>query len=435
MSEHAKAKVQKFKEIMSAAAALTATMETPDPDDEKKFVNDTPENRQKLSVMLDEADTLRKSIEQDEKLLGLKSFLTEPANTPKAYPNGGDGIISQPFQGVKSIGDQFIESDAYKTAVEGMTPGDKFSKRINVNFEAKGFGPSAFKTTFDSTSTGLDTSRNYVPGMVLIEQQRLTIRDLLAVGQTSQNIVYFIKEDTFTNAADMVAEEGEKPEASLDTGSSNVPVKKIAVVLKVTDEMWADFPMLRDYINTRMRFMVEAKEEQQLLNGTGSGNQITGILQTSGIQTQAKGGDSNFVAIHKAITKIRTAASSVGGYEPDGIVIHPTDWQILRLTTDANTQFYAGGPFMNQYGVGAYPSLPPIWGLKPVVTTAIAAGTALVGAFKLGAQIWQREGIRVDSTNSNEDDFNFNRISLRVEERLALAVYRPSAFCTVTSIA
>ena len=79
--------------------------------------------------------------------------------------------------------------------------------------------------------------------------------------------------------------------------------------------------------------------------------------------------------------------------------------------------------------------MPGPWGLRTVVTTAITTGTALVGAYKLGAQIWQRDGVTVDSTNSNEDDFNFNRISLRVEERLALATYRPLAFCTVTGIA
>jgi hypothetical protein len=419
MSEHATAKRKAFSEKLEEVTVLTVEMEA----EEGKA--DTPENREKLAALLTEADTLRKSIEQDNTILGLKSFLNEPAHESKAYGSGkgaGDGAFSQPFggqQGPQTIGDAFVESDAYKAAIKGLAPGDKLNanQANGVAAELKNWmGFSGTKATFDTTSTGLDTSRNYVPGVVMIEQQRLTIRDLLSVGQTTQNIIYYIKESSFA------------------TTTASAPVKKIAVVLKVTDEMYSDFPMLRDYINTRMRFMVEAKEEQQLLNGAGTGNEITGILN-SGPQTQAKAGDSNFVAIHKAITKIRVAASSLGGYEPDGIVIHPTDWQILRITTDANTQFYAGGPFQNEYGVGAYPSLPPIWGLRPVVTTAITAGTALVGAFRLGAQIWQREGIRVDSTNSNEDDFNFNRVTLRVEERLALAVYRPSAFCTVTGIA
>ena len=115
------------------------------------------------------------------------------------------------------------------------------------------------------------------------------------------------------------------------------------------------------------------------------------------------------------------------------MVIHPTDWQLLRLAKDQNNQYFGGGPFTGPYGVGGIAG-DAYWGLKVVVTTAIAAGTALVGAFKLGAQIWQREGVKVETFNQNEDDVNFNRVTVRVEERLALTVYRPLAFCTVTSI-
>lgn len=388
--------------------------------------------RERYDALKAEIKNLNDAVKDEAELKGIEDFLVEPAAAPKAV-EPATVTSRDPF--VKSLGEVFTESEAYKAAVKGYEKTQMPAGRANLGFEAKGFlFPSQQKATFTTTGTGLDSSMNYVTppgGMVMVEQQRLTIRDLLSVGETTQNSIKYIKETSFTNAADMVAEEGEKPEATLLTEDQSADVKKIAVVLKVTDEMYSDFPMLRDYINTRLRFMVLAKEEQQLLNGTGSGNQITGILQTSGIQTQAKGGDSNFIALHKAVTKIR----AVGFYEPDGLVIHPTDWQLLRIAVDGNTQFYGGGPFTDQYGSGPYPQNPMVWGLRPVVTTAISAGTALVGAFKLGAQIWQREGVRVDSTNSNEDDFNFNRITLRVEERLALAVYRPLAFCTVTSIA
>ncbi len=75
-----------------------------------------------------------------------------------------------------------------------------------------------------------------------------------------------------------------------------------------------------------------------------------------------------------------------------------------------------------------------VWGLKVVVTTAIATGTALVGAYKLGAQFFLRSGLALESTNSNEDDFRRNLIALRAEERGALAVYRPKGFCSLTGI-
>lgn len=422
-----KTKVQKLAELVEEIATLQVDMES----DEAK---NTDDNRQIFDAKHAEAMSLKKSIQQDFELTGMKTFLEAPANDPKSQPAGGDGAFSQPFDGVKSLGDQIIEK--YKDG--GSQIG------VSQAFEAKGFvtssglssRPQGTKATFDSAATGLDTSRNYVTppgGLVLIEQQRLTVRDLLSSGETTQNTIYYPKEDVYVNGAQMTGEEGEKPEATLDIGSGSAPVKKIAVLIKVSDEMWDDFPMLRDYINQRLRFMVEQREEDQLLNGNGAGNNILGILN-SGVLTQAKGGDTNLDAIHKAITKVRTPASNVGGYEPDGLIIHPTDWQLIRLAKDANNQYFGGGPFFGEYGVGQYVLFPPVWGLRPVVTTAIAAGTALVGAFKLGAQIFQRTGIDVKTFDQNEDDVNFNRKTIRVEERLALAVFRPTAFCTVTGI-
>lgn len=403
--------------ILEEVTTLTADIEA----DEK---NNTPENQAKLTALLTEGEAIKRNIENANTILGLKTFVEQPDG---ANPLGGDGSFSQPFTREKSLGEQFIESDAYKAAVaDGKT-----SANVKFGVDLKGFlFPAGQKATFTTSATGLDSTVNYVNSApILVEQQRLTIRDLLAVGQTTMNSIPYIAETSFTNGADMVDEEGEKPEATLATEDRTAPVKKIAVVIKVTDEVFADFPMMRDYVNSRLRFMVLAKEENQLLNGTGSGAQITGILQTSGIQTQAQGSDTNADAIHKAITKIR----SVGFFEPDALVVHPTDWQLLRLAKDGANQYYGGGPFTGTYGIGGIAG-DTYWGLKVVVTTAIAAGTALVGAFKLGAQIWQREGVKVEAFDQNEDDVNFNRITVRVEERLALAVYRPLAFCTVTGI-
>lgn len=418
----------KFGALLDEITTLTTDMEA------EEGKNNTPDNQELLKSKLTEAETLRKSIEQDSMILGLKSFATEPVGGSKVYgnPQGGDGVISQPFAGVKSLGDQFIESAEYKAAIAGggMRAGGGFA------VEAKGFkSPFEQKATFTSTGTGANSTVNYLPGVLEIRQQPLSIRDLLSVGQTTQAAVTYIRETSFTNAANTVAEEGLKPEATFATEVVVAPVKKIAVIGRVTDEMFADFPMMRDYVNERLRFMVLAREEAQLYAGAGTGSQITGITATAGIQNQPVGvlSATNTVAdnIHRAITKIRT----IGFAEPDGIAIHPTDWQILRLGKDANNQYYGGGPFTEQYGVGPYKVNPSLWGLTPVVTTAATAGTALVGAFRESAQIWQREGITVATTDTDQNDFQYNRIAIRVEERLALAVYRPLGFCTVTGIA
>jgi HK97 family phage major capsid protein len=244
-----------------------------------------------------------------------------------------------------------------------------------------------------------------------------------------------MQETSLTNAATTVSEGSAKPEATFVVVEKDAPVKKIAVTAKVTDELFADYPAMRDYVNERLRLMLALTEENQLLNGLGTGSEITGIAVTSGVQTHARATDSDAEGILKGADKVRT----IGFLEPDGVVFNPADWQKIRLSKDVNGQYYAGGPFYSPYGVGPMNAAtmdnnPPIWGLRVVTTPAQTAGTALVGAFRTAAQLFYREGVRVDVSNSNVDDFVKNLLTIRCEERLALAVYRPKGFCTVTGL-
>jgi HK97 family phage major capsid protein len=350
---------------------------------------------------------------------------TAPPGTP-ANPVGRDGATllggNHP-DAIKSLGQAFIESSVLKR----YNP----SQKMDVGEELPGFlSPTDnIKATFTSTASGL-TAYDRAPGIILLEQQRLTVADLMPSTQVSFPSFVYFQETSLTNAADMVAEVGLKPEATFATDEATANVRKIGVVGRVTDEQLEDYPFLRGYIDGRLRFMVAAREEAQLLNGPGTGNTILGILAAD-IQTQAQGSDTAFEAIHKAITKVR----SVGFMEPDGIVIHPTDYQMLRLEKDGNQQYLGGGPFTGAYGNGGVPMQPGPWGLRPVITTAITQGTALVGCFRLGAMVLRRNGVQVATTNSDGDDFSYNRTAIRVEERVGIAVWRPLAFCTVTSLA
>lgn len=413
-AEALQAKMAKAKEDANAETDETTKAE---------LLKSLPEDAKSFDTLLEEVETIQTEIVKERKLLSAKDFLKEPEGGSRAYGNGARVIERAPVR-VKSIGEQFVESEAYQSVKEDGAP-----KQFRISHKAKGFmRPSEAKATFDAASTGLLTDVNYSAGPILVEQQRLTIRDLLPVGQTTQSQVNFIKETSFTNAAAPVAEEGLKPEATFALEDATAPVRKIAVIGRVTDEMWNDYPMLRDYVNQRLRFMVEQEEEDQLLNGNGTTPNLTGILNTTGIQTQALSTNIH-ETIYKAMTKIRVN----GQFEPSGVVIHPNDWEAVRLAKDGQNQYYGGGPFMGPYGNGGI-ARDFIWGLPVVVTTAIAEGTGLVGAFRLGAQIWQREGITVEATNTHEDDFQYNRMAIKVEERLALTVYRPLAFCTITGI-
>lgn len=193
--------------------------------------------------------------------------------------------------------------------------------------------------------------------------------------------------------------------------------------------MLEDVDQIRTYLDNRLRLFVQQAEEAQLYSGSGTAPNLRGLVNRTGIQTQARGTDSAPDAIYKAMNKIRINAF----LEPDGVVIHPSNWEVVRLSKDGQGQYYGGGPFMGPYGNNGIAG-DNIWGLPVVVTPAATAGTALVGAFGTAAQVFRRSGLTVEASNSHSDFFQKNLTAIRAEERLALAVYRPAAFSTVTGL-
>jgi len=327
-------------------------------------------------------------------------------------------VLDPTIKDSRSIGEQFIASESYRSA----TKSKESYRSMNVEL------PFSRATL---TSSGL-TSIQKLPGITLLEQMPLTVESIIPSGTTSNTTIRYIKETSYTQAATKVAEEGLKPEASFALEEVDAGVKKIAVIGRVTEEMFQDYGEMEAYVNNRLTYMVQSKVDNDLLNGDGSSNVLRGLLNIAGIQTEAAPESASPVdAIMHAITKVRT----IGFFEPDYIILHPNDWRDFQLSTDKNGQYLGGGPFTGSYGQGGFSAPTMFWG-KPVVwTTAIAEGTALVGAFRMATQAWNKEGLRLDSTNSDASDFQYNRICLRAERRLALAVYRPLGLCTVTGIA
>lgn len=260
------------------------------------------------------------------------------------------------------------------------------------------------------------------PGIVPSVQDETTVADLMLQGTTDSNVVSYYEETTFTNAAAAVAEGGTKPESALDFTERTDTVRKVATWIPATSEFLDDNAGIRSYIEQRLRFMLAREEEDQLLNGSGTAPNIQGILNRTGIQTVGSANDLN--AIYNGITEVRVD----GGAEPTAVVIHPLSWQGLRLAKDGNSAYYGPGPFVAD-------DVERIWGLRVRVTPLIAEGTALVGAFQPHAQVFRKGGVRVVASTEHSTYFVENKVAILAEERLALAVYRPAAFCTVTGLA
>jgi HK97 family phage major capsid protein len=275
-----------------------------------------------------------------------------------------------------------------------------------------------YLTEYDTTIV-----RGFRPGPV--------VADLLGSGTISGNAVSYFIEGAVEGAFTTVAEGAAKPQMHfVDPTAATDKLTKIAAWWDESDEMVEDLPFMVSEINNRGLYLLSMFEEAQLINGPGTGTTIRGLLNRSGIQTetQAVAPDSAQDAIFRAMTKVQTAT----GFAADGIIINPADYQSLRLSKDANGQYFGGGFFTGPYGVGGVPSQPPLWGLSTVVSTAVAAKTVVVGAFKQAATVYRKGGVRVEQTNSDLGKFTSNIITTRIEERIALAVRVPSAIVKVT---
>ena len=265
------------------------------------------------------------------------------------------------------------------------------------------------------------------------KRQRPFLADWLGSGTMSGNtLVYFTErpDSAIEGAVAAVAEGAKKPQLHMPAYDPvTETLKKIAGYIKISDEMTEDAAFLVSEIEGRLLYALQLEEENQLLNGTGTGQNVRGLLNRSGLQTETAAGQADvFDAIYRSLTKVELATDLVA----DGIAINPADYQKLRLSKDGNGQYIAGGPFQGQYGNGQVMDNPAIWGKRTIVTPAIAAGTILVGAGKLGATVYRKGGLSLQATNTNEDDFVNNKVTILGEERLGLAVRRPSAFVKIT---
>jgi HK97 family phage major capsid protein len=386
----------------------------------------TDGERRSINGALQEVNDLRARLENARKGQDSMQAFNHAVERAGARGPARSGNAGGAVNGASSIGAQIVGSEVFQSIIERART-HTLPRHISTPMvELHPFAETLTETGGSPGSGGDLVVADYRPGILPTYSQPPTIADLLASGTTDSNAVTYMREELFTNAADTVAEGEEKPESTLRFEQATDTVVVIAHWLPVTMQILEDVAGLRSYIDSRLQLGVLRAEDDKLLNGANTPGELTGFLNRTGLAASVAGGagaQANAEAILQQINAIRTAT----GMTPDGVVINPTNWQTLQLMKDLQNQYMGSGPFQS-------PTRPTIWGVPVVVTSAIAAGTALVGAFKTGAQLFRHGPLRVDISNSHADYFIRNMLAIRAEERVALAVYRPSAFGLVTGL-
>nr|DAT11411.1 MAG TPA: major capsid protein [Caudoviricetes sp.] len=363
---------------------------------------ETPEEIEEFNKHVAEAKSLKESMEERASAVEMLKGLSLP---------GGDATPANH----KTLGDFTVDS------LKELLPSMKANKGTYSTPEFKANEVLAtdelrpFATVYDHN-------------LVLGKRERPVVADLFSASTIAGAAISYLVEGAKTGEVTAVAQGAAKPQLGFGVEPVTEALAKLAGWIRVSDEFLEDYAGLASEINGRLVYEVGVAEEAALLNGTGAGGALKGILNRNGVQvlTSAKVAD-NADTMYKATTAISTASNLIA----DGVVLNPADYEAFRLAKDTNAQYYGGGFFTGAYGVDGFASQPNLWGLRTVITSAMPKGTALVGAFRTGGTVYRKGGVQVDIDTSG-DNFIHNFVTIRAEERLALAVRVPSAFVKVT---
>lgn len=311
--------------------------------------------------------------------------------------------------------EQAIEK--HKDAIADFVNNKGMQKQVSIPMSRKAL-----------TNTGVTGAALNFPGQQVLAQplmpllRRLTIRDLLAQGRTEKAVVFYPRESGYTNSAAPVSEGSLKPKSDITFEIITSVVRTLAHLQDISLQMLDDVSFIASYLETRMRYGLKLVEETQLLTGSGTGQNLDGIYTAATAYAAPSGAAIANTAAETDVDKLRLAMLQVelAFAFTTGIILHPTSWANIELLKDTLGRYIIANPQNTTTGT--------IWGRSVVSTQAMTAGKFMVGDFAQHAQIFDRQDANVAISYENKDNFERNMATLRVEERLALAIYRPEAF-------
>jgi HK97 family phage major capsid protein len=333
------------------------------------------------------------------------------ANLVEIEQKIADSALNNNDVPMASVGAIVAASAEYKAIhdkiKQGVYPSSDFKLRVEANTLTGQTGSPP-----ENTDTLVQTDRRagIVPGAF----RTLRVRDLIPTIPTTSNAWQFVRELLFTNAAAETAEGVGKPEATLTFEDVTVNIRTIAHFIKASNQILADAPALRAYIDGRLRYGVELREEQQIVAGNGSGQNISGMTASGNFTAfTPTSGDT-------AIDSLNRAKYAIVGadYTPTGILLNPSNWGAIERLKTQDLAYLVGDPFGQ--------ITPRMWGLPVVASNSMTANKLLVADFATSYEYAERQTTVVDVGFVNED-FTKNLVTIRAEKRGALATIRPAS--------
>ena len=303
--------------------------------------------------------------------------------------------------------------------------GEQFVKNTGfenfVKADARGRVRLELKNTVTNTIGNTYSERR--PGLVEGAFRLFTIEDLLTKIPTDAPTIDWVRENVFTNAAAETAEGAQKPQSSITFTTGTMPISTVAHWIKITRQLAKDNAALAAYINRRMVYGVNLRVENQLLVGNGVAPNINGLLNTGNFTAHSYTAASLTAAglTNNRFDLIGAAMgdAALADYPADTVIMNTGDWWKLRMAKDSQGRYLLGEP-----GSAAVPQL---FGASIVASNAMTAGQVWVGNLAQAATLWIREGVVVEMSDSDENNFQLNLITIRAERRLALTVEKPAA--------
>lgn len=333
----------------------------------------------------------------NEDLEGLKARLDEFEQ--KAARRGGSGQSTGP----ETMGKQFIENPDLKGFADYRTRPSRFSMEVKATVT----------TAADSAGAFGVPHRDMV---VNFPQRRLTVRNLLPTINVTVGSVEYASQTVRTNNAAPVAEGATKPESALGWELKDLPMRVIAHWIPASRQVLDDLPQLRGLIDTELMYGLKLIEEGQLLNGSGSGQNLTGLV-TNATAFSAPITISSPNSID--LIGLAILQNALALYPADGIIVNSADWMFMRLLKDTQGRYIMGDP---QTVVQ-----PVLFGLPVVDTPAMTVDKFLVGNFQSAATLYDRWNARIEVSTEHADFFVKNMVAILCEERLGLAIKNPLA--------